>query len=35
MMQGARASISTKKLAKVNMPNTLLEFGKACKVKQN
>jgi hypothetical protein len=34
MMQGARPSSSTKKLAKVNMPSTFSGFGKARKVKE-
>ena len=34
MTQGARPSSSTKKLAKVNMPNTFSELGKAKKVKE-
>ena len=34
MMQGARPSSSTKKLAKVNMPSTFSELGRARKVKE-
>jgi hypothetical protein len=34
MMQGARPSFSTKKLAKVNMPRTFSGLGKARKVKE-
>jgi hypothetical protein len=34
MMQGARPSSSTKKLAKVNMPSTFSGLGKARKVKE-
>ena len=34
MMQGARPSSSTKKLAKVNMPSTFSRLGKARKVKE-
>ena len=34
MMQGARSSSSTKKLAKVNMPSTFSGLGKARKVKE-
>jgi hypothetical protein len=34
IMQDARPSSCTKKLANVNMPNTFSGFGKACKVKE-
>ena len=34
MMQGARPSSSTKKLAKVNMPSTFFGLGTARKVKE-
>ena len=33
-MWGGRPSFWTKKLAKVNMPNALMGFGKASKVKE-